>query len=123
VYVLGRGQPACPYHAEGAEEAFLVLRGEALLLVEGEQRPLRQWDFAYCPRWTEHVIVGWGESRCIWLAVGARPPGGFRFPVSTVAARYGASVSAETTSFDDAFAGRQRRVPTAYREGWLPSDA
>jgi glyoxylate utilization-related uncharacterized protein len=26
-----------------------VLYGEALLLVEGQERPLRQWDFVHCP--------------------------------------------------------------------------
>ena len=26
-----------------------MLSGEALLIVEGEERPLRQWDFVHCP--------------------------------------------------------------------------
>ena len=37
------------YHWEANQEDFLVLSGEALLLVEGEERPLRQWDFVHCP--------------------------------------------------------------------------
>ena len=48
--VLQPGQPACMYHAEDQDqEGFLVLQGEALLLVEGEERPLKAWDFFHCP--------------------------------------------------------------------------
>jgi uncharacterized cupin superfamily protein len=83
--VLRPGQPTCLYHGEGAEEAFLVLAGEALLIVEGEERRLRQWDFVHCPPWTEHAFVGAGDSGCVLLAVGARPPEGLRYPVSGVA--------------------------------------
>src|SRR6266700_2400545 len=55
--VLEPGQPACLYHREDAQEDFLVLFGECLLLVEGEERPLKPWDFVHCPPWTEHVFV------------------------------------------------------------------
>ena len=37
------------YHWEADQEDFLVLSGEALLIVEGEERPLRHWDFVHCP--------------------------------------------------------------------------
>jgi len=43
------GQPACMYHGEEAQEDFLVLAGECLVLIEGEERPLRKWDFVHCP--------------------------------------------------------------------------
>src|SRR4051812_43955402 len=56
--VLAPGQPACMYHGEEDQEAFLVLSGECLLLIEGQERRLRQWDFVHCPPWTEHVLVG-----------------------------------------------------------------
>jgi quercetin dioxygenase-like cupin family protein len=46
------------YHAEANQEAFLVLAGECRLLVEGEERRLRTWDFFHCPPWTEHAFVG-----------------------------------------------------------------
>jgi hypothetical protein len=36
--VLEPGQPACLYHRENAQENFLVLWGECLLVVEGEER-------------------------------------------------------------------------------------
>jgi uncharacterized cupin superfamily protein len=120
--VLGPGQPTCLYHGEGAEEAFLVLRGEAVLVVEGAERELTQWDFVYCAPWTEHAFVGAGAFGCVLLAVGARPPTGLRFPVSELAARHGASVGSETTSFQEAYAGRVRRAPTTYRDGWLPNE-
>ena len=42
--VLVPGVPMGLYHRETDQEAFLVLSGEALLVVEGEERPLRRWD-------------------------------------------------------------------------------
>ena len=60
------------YHWEADQEDFLVLVGEALLIVEGEERPLRQWDFVHCPAGTNHIIVGEGNGPCLVLAVGAR---------------------------------------------------
>ena len=78
--VLQPGQPACMYHAEDQDqEGFLVLQGEALLLVEGEERPLKAWDFFHCPAGTEHVIVGAGDGPCAVLAVGPRTGGGVRY--------------------------------------------
>ena len=47
--VLLPGVPMGLYHRETDQEAFLVLSGEALLVVEGEERPLRRWDFFHCP--------------------------------------------------------------------------
>jgi uncharacterized cupin superfamily protein len=93
--VLQPGQPACLYHGEEDQEGFLVLAGEALLLVEGEERPLKQWDYFHCPPWTEHVIVGAGDEPCVVLAVGARQGKGLVYPVSEVAAKHGASAEIE----------------------------
>ncbi len=65
--VLQPGQPACYYHAENDQEDFLVLSGECLLLIEGQERRLQAWDFVHCPPWTEHVFVGagsTGRARC-----------------------------------------------------------
>ena len=53
------------YHREDAQEDFLVLSGECLLIVEGEERPLKAWDFVHCPAWTEHVFVGAGDGPCV----------------------------------------------------------
>src|SRR5688572_26747210 len=48
LFVLEPGEPMSMYHWEADQEDFLVLSGEALLLIEGEERPLRQWDFVHC---------------------------------------------------------------------------
>jgi uncharacterized cupin superfamily protein len=97
------GKPMAMYHAEESQEAFLVLMGECLLIVEGEERPLRQWDFFHCPPWTEHVIVGAGGGPSLVLAVGLRGKQGARYPASEAALKHGAGV-AEGASPRDAYA-------------------
>jgi uncharacterized cupin superfamily protein len=106
IRVLLPGQPLGLYHAEEAQEGFLVLAGACVLLVEGEERPLRPWDFVHSPAGTEHMIVGAGDGPSALLAVGARhDPERLRYPASGLAARYGASVAADTTDPDEAYAG------------------
>jgi len=93
------------YHAEDAQEDFLVLAGECLLIVEGQERPLTTWDFVHCPPWTEHVFVGAGNDPCLLLAVGARAKGrGLRYPVNDVALKHGAGVEQETNEPSEAYA-------------------
>ena len=58
--VLQPGRPGGLYHSEANQEDFLVLAGECLLLIEGEERRLRTWDFVHCPAGTEHAFVGAG---------------------------------------------------------------
>ena len=112
------------YHWEADQEDFLVLAGEALLIVEGEERPLRQWDFVHCPAGTKHVIVGAGDGSCVVLAVGARDlsmgPDWGGYTVDEAALRHRAGVEEETTEAAQAYARFTRRGPTRYREGWLP---
>lgn len=121
VGVLQPGQPGCMYHREDEQEGFLVLSGECLLLVEGEERPLRAWDFVHCPPWTEHVLVGAGEGPCVVLAVGTRRPGKeVLYPVAEVALRHDASVLEETASSKEAYARFSEVVERPYREGDLP---
>ena len=67
--VLEPGEPMAMYHWEADQEDFLVLAGEALAIVEGEERPLRQWDFVHCPAGTNHVTVGVGVCAARALAV------------------------------------------------------
>jgi uncharacterized cupin superfamily protein len=103
--VLEPGQPNCLYHSESQQEAILVLSGECRLLVNGEERLLRQWDFFHCPDGTEHVCVGAGDGPCVLLMVGARTKNGeILYPVSELAARYGASVETETPNPKEAYA-------------------
>ena len=125
LFVLEPGQPMSMYHWEADQEGFLVLSGEALLIIEGEERRLRQWDFVHCPAGTKHIIVGAGDVPCAVLAVGAREHqagadwGGYT--VDEAALRQGAGVEQETTEPKEAYARFPKREPTHYRDGWLPS--
>ncbi|HZB24272.1 MAG TPA: cupin domain-containing protein [Gaiellaceae bacterium] len=126
LYVLEPGEPMGMYHWEANQEDFLVLSGEALLLIEGEERPLRQWDFVHCPPEANHIILGAGSGPCVVFAVGARENvddetwGGY--PVDETAARHGVSVERETSDVEEAYTRFPDPVNTRYREGWLPSD-
>jgi len=105
VSVLEPGKPSCLYHFESQQEAFLVLSGECTLLVEGQERSLRAWDFFHCPAGTEHVLVGAGDGPCVVVMVGARTPDEkLLYPVSELAARYGASAEEETGDPKQAYA-------------------
>ena len=121
VTVLEAGQTTM-YHAEENQEAFLVVAGECALLVENEERRLRQWDFFHCPPWTEHALVGAGEGPCVIVMVGSRTGPGVRYPVSVLAARYGASVGEETSDWRQAYATaelfRRERPPSWARLPW-----
>ena len=89
---------------EGAQERFLVLAGECTLVVEEEERAMRQWDYFHCPAGTRHVLVGAGEGPCSILMLGKRPEDSIHYPVSEVAAKHGASVTTETSIPDEAYA-------------------
>ena len=119
-FALEPGEPMSMYHWEADQEAFLVLSGEALLVIEGEERQLRAWDFVHCPPHTRHVIVGAGSGPCLVIAIGARQHDELGFPADEVAKRHGASVEEDTTDGDVAYASLAPRVPTAYHDGWLP---
>jgi uncharacterized cupin superfamily protein len=107
--VLEPGEPNCLYHSESQQEAFLVLSGECRLLVEGEERLLGPWDFFHCPAGTEHVFVGAGDGPCVILMAGARSEDEqLLYPVSQLAARYGASVEDETPDPGQAYARFER---------------
>ena len=106
VTVLERGQSGL-YHAEANQEAFLVVSGECVLVVENEERRLRPWDFFHSPPWTEHAFVGAGDGPCVILMAGARDPGRggqVRYPASELAGRFGASVEEETSDPERAYA-------------------
>jgi uncharacterized cupin superfamily protein len=103
--VLEPGQPNGLYHSENQQEAFLVLSGECKLLVEGEERLLRPWDFFHSPAGTEHIFVGAGDGPCVILMAGARLENEhLHYPVSELAARYEASVEVETSDFEQVYA-------------------
>jgi uncharacterized cupin superfamily protein len=97
VHVLEPGKPSTMYHHESDQEDFLVLSGECLLIVEGEERQLRAWDFVHCPPNTAHAFVGDGQGPCVMVMVGARSrEGTIIYPRDEVALTHGAGVETET---------------------------
>jgi uncharacterized cupin superfamily protein len=120
IAVLAPGQPACLYHGEGDQEGFLVLSGECVLLIEGEERRLQAWDFVHSPPWTEHVLVGAGDGPCAVLGLGSRTSREVVYPKSELAERYRASARQTTRKPEEAYADTTPDQPIAYREGWLP---
>lgn len=118
--VLEPGQPSSRYHAEANQEDFLVLSGECLLLVEGQERRLKAWDFVHCPPWTQHVFVGAGDGPCAILAVGGRRSEETVYPESELAQRHRAGVMRRTEDPAEAYADVPDDVEAPYRTGWLP---
>ena len=124
VTVLRPGEPMAMYHWENDQEDFLVLAGEALAIVEGQKRTLRQWDLLHCPPGTNHVIIGGGAARCVVLAVGARDrstgPDWGVYTLDEAAQGQGAGVDRETSDPKQAYSRFPQGELTPYREGWLP---
>jgi uncharacterized cupin superfamily protein len=123
---LGPGEAMSMYHWEADQEDFLVVAGQALLIMEGEERPLRQWDLVHCPPEAKHTIVGAGDGQCLVVAVGARDrsvdnPDWGGYTVDEAALRHNAGVERDTTEAEEAYAKVPQRRPAPYREGWLPS--
>jgi uncharacterized cupin superfamily protein len=119
--VLNPGEPMSMYHRENHQEGFLVLAGECLLIVEGEERSLKAWDFFHCPGGTAHVIVGAGSGPSLVLAVGARGGRkGIVYLVDESALEHGAGASDETRKSAEAYARFPPSKRSQYREGWLP---
>jgi len=133
--VLDPGEPLSMYHWERDQEDFLIIHGEALAIVEGEDRPLRKWDLLHCPASTKHSIVGAGGGPCVVFAVGARERtmgraadgrltvtkdwGGY--PVDEAALRHGAGVEEETSDKRAANPTFPERVSTATATGGCPT--
>jgi uncharacterized cupin superfamily protein len=121
ISVLGPGEPNCRYHAEDQQEDFLVLGGECIAIIEGEERRLRAWDFVHCPPGTRHVFVGAGDGPCTILMIGARHPDEhIEYPVDETALRHNAGVREATNSPAEAYADLTRPQPAPYEPGTLP---
>ena len=115
--ILSPGKSNGMYHGEDAQEDFLVLSGECLLIVEGHERPLKAWDFVHCPPWTEHIFVGAGDGPCVVLGVGARRKGrGIVYRVNETASRHGAGVDEETSDPRVAYARFSEDTPVSGHE-------
>ena len=121
IHVLMPGETPGYYHAESAQEDFLVLSGECIAVVEGEERRLRPWDLPALPaRDQPHH-----DRRGRWAV---RDPHGRRalsgrrvhYPVDEVAARHGASVAEPADESRDAYAGEDR-TRSRVRAPWPPA--
>jgi uncharacterized cupin superfamily protein len=121
IRVLGEGETLAMYHRENDQEDFLVLSGEGTLIVEGEERPLRPWDFFHCPPGTGHALIG---GPMVVIAVGLRgheiaPGTGWGdYPVDETALRHGVGVETATDDPDVAYARFVEAVTVPYG-GWL----
>jgi uncharacterized cupin superfamily protein len=124
LFVLGPGEPMAMYHWEADQEGFLVLSGEALLIVEDEERPLRQWDYFHKPAGVSHTIVGAGSGPSAILAIGAREhqdgPDWGGYPLSEVAMKHDAASPEETNDPKVAYARFPARQEGEFPEGALP---
>ena len=121
---MGPGEPSGTYHWETEQEDFLVPTGEGLLIVEGEERPLKQWDFVHCPPRTKHAFVGAGERGCVLLCASSREfqkdgPWGY-YCKDEMAARYNASSPEDTQNGSVAYARFPPSRETSYPGGLLP---
>jgi uncharacterized cupin superfamily protein len=112
VHILYPGEAPGFYHEESEQEGFLVLSGECIAVVEGQERRMGPWDYLHCPPGTRHITVGAGDEPCAIVMVGTRSPErALLYPADPVAARHGKSVERETTSPKEAYAGRPPIVP------------
>jgi uncharacterized cupin superfamily protein len=119
VRVIQPGKPNALYHRESNAEAFLVLSGECIAIVEEQERPMKRGDFLYAPPGTAHVFVGAGDAPCMIVMVSNRKPEEeLLYPVSEVAARYGASAERETDDPHVAYAASSPREPASVDLPW-----
>jgi uncharacterized cupin superfamily protein len=121
VQVMQPGQPNCKYHSEPVQEDFLVLHGECIVILDGKEHPLKQWDFVHCPASVEHVFVGAGDGPCAVLMIGSRRKDEAHYPVNEVAAKYGASVSRATDDPAEAYAEWRQEPAEPVDAPWPPS--
>ena len=103
VHVLEPGKPMTLYHRESEQEGFLVVEGACLLIVEGEERPLRRWDYFHCPPGTTHSFIGAGDGPCVMVTLGARKDGSIHYARDETALRHSAGVEQDTDTPAEAY--------------------
>ena len=104
IHVLMPGEANGYYHAEDAQEGFLVLSGECIAIVEGQERLMRQWDYLHSPPGTAHITVGAGAAPCAMLMFGSPDPNRkVKWIADEVAAKYKASVARTTGDAREAY--------------------
>jgi uncharacterized cupin superfamily protein len=124
IRVMNPGEVSTTYHWETEQEDFLVLAGEALLIIEGQERRLQQWDFVHCPPETRHAFVGAGDRPCVLLCASSRQfqkhgPWGF-YCADATAARHNAASPEDTQDGGVAYARFPPSRATRYPDGLLP---
>jgi uncharacterized cupin superfamily protein len=124
IRVMNPGDVASTYHWETEAEDFLVLAGEAIAILEGEERPLKQWDFVHCPPETKHAFVGTGDGPCVLLCASSRQfqkdgPWGY-YCYDETAEKHNAASPEDTQDGSIAYARFPEPQATRYRDGWLP---
>jgi mannose-6-phosphate isomerase-like protein (cupin superfamily) len=104
IHVLQPGENFGYYHAEDAQEGFIVLSGECLTVVEGQERLMRQWDYLHSPPGTAHVMVGAGDGPCVLAMFGSPDPRRkVEWIADETAAKHGASVERTTGRDTEAY--------------------
>jgi len=123
LFVLEPGDKMAMYHWEADQEGFLVLTGEAVLVIDGEERTIRQCDYVHCPPGVPHTRIGAGTGTCVILAIGAREhqdgDGWGGYPYSELAMKHDASAEEDTTDPDVAYARFPDRQPAEFSDDWL----
>jgi quercetin dioxygenase-like cupin family protein len=113
IHVLQAGETNGYYHAEAAQEGFIVLSGECLAIVEGQERPMRQWDYLHSPPGTAHTTIGAGDGPCVILMFGSPDPGRkVEWIADETAAKHGASVERTTGDAEEAYGDLPAKVLT-----------
>jgi len=123
IRVAGPGDATTTYHWETEQEDFLVLAGNGIAIIEGEERPLEQWDFVHCPPGTKHAFVG-GEPPLVLLCASSRQfqkdgPWGY-YCFDETAARHNAASPEDTQDGEIAYARFAEVRKTRYPGGLLP---
>jgi len=124
IRVVNAGEVSTTYHWETEAEDFLVLHGEAIAIIEGRERRLKQWDFVHCPPETKHAFVGAGDGPCVVLCASSRQfqkdgPWGY-YCFDETAERHNAASPEDTQDGSIAYARFPEPQETRYREGLLP---
>jgi uncharacterized cupin superfamily protein len=124
IRVMNPGEPSTTYHWETEQEDFLVLSGEATLIIEGQERLVKRWDFVHCPPESRHAFVGAGTGPCVLLCASSRQfqqegPWGY-YCADPVAERYNAAAPTETQDPEVAYGRFPKGKPTPYPPGLLP---
>ena len=126
IQVLEPGEANSMYHWETEQEDFVVLSGEALLIVEGQERPLRRWDFVHCPPRRGMCSSAPATGRASFSPRPPAVPGRGTWGYSTVdeaARRHDACSDEETQDGSVAYARVPPSEPARYRPVLLPGSS